>query len=91
MDRSYLPVDAHRRRPMETPNSQPRVTYILPTTACASLLEVITRDAPAGSGIEVHTEAMHTFVEQTLRERGRTDIRVCFREPRPPAMRPSGS
>ncbi len=74
---------------METPNSQPRVTYILPTTAWASLLEVITRDAPAGSVIEVHTEAMHTFVEQTLR--GRTDIRVCFREPRPPAMRPSGS
>ncbi len=76
---------------MDTPNSQPRVTYILPTTAWASLLEVITRDAPAGSVIEVHTEAMHAFVEQTLRERGRSDIRVCFRQPRPPAMRQPGS
>ena len=84
-------MEAYRRRPMDTPNSQPRVTYILPTTAWASLLEVITRDAPAGSVIEVHTEAMYTLVEQTLHAHGRTDIRVCFRQPRPPEPRPSGS
>ena len=76
---------------METPNSRPRVTYILPTTAWASLLDAIAHDAPAGSVIEVHTEAMYTLVEQTLHARGRTDIRVCFREPPPSAMRQPGS
>ena len=71
---------------METPNSRPRVTYILPTTAWASLLDAIAHDAPAGSVIEVHTEAMYTLVEQTLQDRGRTDIRVAFRQPRPPPV-----
>ncbi len=67
---------------MDTPNSQPRVTYLLPTTAWASLLPAIAHDAPAGSAIEVHTEAMHALVEETLRGSGPTDIRVCFRQPR---------
>ena len=76
---------------METRNSQPRVTSMLLTTAWASLLDAIVHDAPAGSVIEVHTEAMYSLVEQTLRVSGRTDIRVCFRQPRLPAVRQSGS
>ena len=76
---------------MDIPNSRSCVTYILPTTAWASLLDAITHDAPVGSVIEVHTEAMYSLVEQTLRVSGRTDIRVCFRQPRLPAVRQSGS
>ena len=76
---------------MDIPNSRPRVTYILPTTAWASLLDAIMHDAPAGSVIEVHTEAMYRLVEQTLHARGRTDIRGCLRQPRLPPVRQSGS
>ena len=75
---------------METSNSRLRVTYILPTTAWASLLDAIAHDAPAESVIEVHTEAMYTLVEQTLHAHSRTDIRVCLRQPRLPPVRQSG-
>lgn len=35
-------------------SERPSATYILPTVAWASLLEIIARDAPFGAVIEVH-------------------------------------
>ena len=60
-------------------HQQPPITYILPTTAWASLLEVIARDAPPGALIEVHTEAMQRLAERTLAQHGRHDVTLRLR------------
>ena len=50
---------------MEPREGRP-ITYILPTTAWASLLDVIVREAPAGAVIATYTEAMFALSEQAL-------------------------
>jgi hypothetical protein len=66
-------------------NIKPRVRtirYILPTLSWSSLLEVIVRDAPPGSTIEVHTEEMRALAERMLAEHGRDDVHlVCLPDP----------
>ena len=52
---------------MEPRDGRP-ITYILPTTASASLLDVIVREA-AGAVIATYTEAMRALSEQALARR----------------------
>ncbi len=58
-------------REVETmePRDGRSITYILPTTAWASLLDVIVREAPAGAVIATYTEAMRALSEQALARR----------------------
>ncbi len=63
---------------MEPREGQP-LTYILPTTAWASLLDVIVREAPAGVVIATYTEAMRALSEQSLARVGRADVVVDLR------------
>ena len=63
---------------MEPHDGRP-ITYILPTTAWASLLDVIVREAPAGAVIATYTEAMRALSEQALARVGRTDVQVDLR------------
>src|SRR5687768_4021789 len=60
---------------MEPRDGRP-ITYILPTTAWASLLDVIVREAPAGAVIATYTEAMRALSEQALARVGRADVVV---------------
>src|SRR4028118_1893022 len=57
---------------------KPPVTYILPTIAWASLLDIIVRDAPSEAVIEVHTLEMERVTEQTLHRLERQDLEVRF-------------
>jgi hypothetical protein len=57
---------------------KPPVTYILPTIAWASLLEIIVRDAPPGAVIEVHTSEMERVTVQTLLRLERQDLQIRF-------------
>ncbi len=61
---------------------KPPVTYILPTIAWASLLEIIAKDAPLGAAIEVHTAEMQRVTEEAVQRLERTDILVRFRPPK---------
>ncbi len=61
------------------PHEQKTITYILPTTAWASLLDVIVREAPAGAVIATYTDAMRALCEQTLARVGRADVSVDLR------------
>ena len=63
---------------MELRDGRP-ITYILPTTAWASLLDVIVREAPAGAVIATYTEAMRALSEQALARVGRADVVVDLR------------
>ena len=63
---------------MEPRDGRP-ITYILPTTAWASLLDVIVREAPAGAVIATYTEAMRALSEQALSRVGRADVVVDLR------------
>ncbi len=63
---------------MEPRDGRP-ITYILPTTAWASLLDVIVREAPAGAVIATYTEAMRALSEQALARVGRADVMVDLR------------
>ncbi len=49
---------------------------ILPDLPWAMLLEVIVRDAPPGSVIEVHTAAMREATDRAVRQSGRDDLVV---------------
>ena len=60
---------------------KPPVTYILPTIAWASLLEIIAKDAPRGAAIEVHTAEMQRVAEEAVQRLERPDILVQFRPP----------
>lgn len=70
-----------RRRDLETmgPHEPRTITYILPTTAWASLLDVIVREAPPGAVIATYTDAMRTLSEQALARVGRADVSVDLR------------
>ena len=57
---------------------KPPVTYILPTIAWASLLDIIVRDAPSGAVIEVHTSEMERVSKQTLLRLERQDVHIRF-------------
>jgi hypothetical protein len=57
-------------------SERPSATYILPTVAWASLLEIIARDAPSGAVIEVHTPDMQVLALQTLLALDRQDVQV---------------
>ena len=60
------------------------ITYILPTTDWASLLDVIVREAPAGAVIATYTDAMRALSEAALAREGRSDMTVDLRpSPRP--------
>ena len=61
------------------PHEQRTITYILPTTDWASLLDVIVREAPAGAVIATYTDAMRALREQTLARVGRADVSVDLR------------
>ena len=64
------------------------ITYILPDEGWAPLLEIIVREAPPASVIEVNTAGMQALAEQQLAAVGRQDVRVELRPPRgtPPAQ-----
>ena len=68
------------------------ITYILPDEGWAPLLEIIVREAPAGSIIEVNTAGMQALAERMLQEVDRQDVTVVLRPPRgvplPPAQGP---
>src|SRR4051794_23309054 len=55
-------------------------TYILPTTDWAVLLPIILRDAQAGDVLEVHTREMWDLTTEMVREVGRTDLVIHFRD-----------
>ena len=71
-----------------TPNMA--ITYILPDEGWAPLLEIIVREAPAQSVIEVNTAGMQALAERMLGDVGRQDVTVVLRPPRvaplPPAL-----
>jgi len=54
------------------------ITYILPTTGWAALLEIIARDCPPGSTLRVGTEAMERLAWEHLERNGRTDVTVVL-------------
>ncbi len=72
---------------MAAPNTP--ITYILPDEGWAPLLEIIVRECPAASVIEVNTPGMQALAERMLGEVGRQDVTVVLRPPRiaplPPA------
>ena len=72
---------------MAAPNTP--ITYILPDAGWAPLLEIIVREAPPGSVIEVNTAGMQALTERMLQAVGRQDVTVALRPPRvvprPPA------
>ena len=65
---------------MAAPNTP--ITYILPDEGWAPLLEIIVREAPSGSVIEVNTAGMYALAERMLREVDRQDVTVDLRPPR---------
>jgi hypothetical protein len=54
------------------------VTYILPTTAWASVLDIVARDAPPGAVLEVHTAEMQALAQRTLDGYNRQDVTVML-------------
>ena len=58
------------------------ITYILPDAGWAPLLDIIVREAPARSIIEVQTAGMQALAERMLQEVGRQDVTVVLRPPR---------
>ena len=57
------------------------ITYILPDEGWAPLLEIIVREAPARSIIEVNTAGMQALAERMLEELDRYDVTVELRPP----------
>ena len=64
---------------MATPNMP--ITYILPDSGWAPLLEIIVRECPARSIIEVNTVGMQALAKRMLGEVGRQDVTVVLRPP----------
>ncbi len=58
------------------------ITYILPDEGWAPLLEIIVRECPAASVIEVNTAGMQALAERMLQEVDRQDVTVELRPPR---------
>jgi hypothetical protein len=55
--------------------------YILPDLPWVILLDIIVRDAPPGSVIEVHTAAMREATDRAVQQAGRDDLIVVGPEP----------
>ena len=55
--------------------------YILPTTAWASLVPIILRDAQPGAMLEVHTADMAELVRRALDTPERADLHLVLRNP----------
>jgi hypothetical protein len=62
--------------------ANPPITYILPDEGWAPLLEIIVREAPSASVIEVNTAGMATLAQRMLQEVGRQDVTVALKPPR---------
>ena len=58
------------------------ITYILPDEGWAPLLEIIVREAPTASVIEVNTAGMQALAERMLGEVDRQDVTVALCPPR---------
>ena len=58
------------------------ITSILPDEGWAPLLEIIVRECPAASVIEVNTPGMQALAARLLQEVGRQDVTVERRPPR---------
>ena len=71
---------AEEEEQVAAPNTA--ITYILPDEGWAPLLEIIVREAPSGSVIEVNTAGMATLADRMLQEVGRQDVTVALRPPR---------
>jgi hypothetical protein len=67
------------------------ITYILPDEGWAPLLEIIVRECPAASVIEVNTAGMHALAERMLQEVRRQDVTVALRSPRVVPLPPAPS
>ena len=71
--------------------ANPPITYILPDEGWAPLLEIIVREAPSASVIEVNMPGMQTLAARMLQEVGPQAVMVALRPPRdaphPPAPR----
>ena len=71
--------------------SNTAITYILPDEGWAPLLEIIVRECPVASVIEVNTAGMQALAERMLQDVDRQDVMVELRPPRvasvPPAPR----
>ena len=71
----------------------PPITYILPDEGWAPLLEIIVRECPTASVIEVNTPGMEALAEQHLQEVDRQDVtarcapRGAWRRRKPPDRR----
>ena len=57
----------------------PSITSILPDEGWAPLLEIIVREAPSASVIEVNTAGMQALAERMLGEVDRQDVTVELR------------
>ena len=68
------------------------ITSILPDEGWAPLLEIIVREAPARSIIEVKTVGMQALAARMLHDVGQQGVTVVLRPPRvaplPPALTP---
>ena len=58
------------------------ITSILPDEGWAPLLEIIVRECPAASVIEVNTAGMEALADRMLQEVGRPDVTVALCPPR---------
>ncbi len=65
------------------------ITYRLPGEGWAPLLEIIVRECPAASVIEVNTAGMQALAERMLQEVGRQDVTVVLRPPRGAPLPPA--
>ena len=65
---------------MAAPNTA--ITYILPDEGWAPLLEIIVRECPAASVIEVNTPGMQALAVRLLQEVDRQDVTVALCPPR---------
>ena len=62
--------------------AHPPITYILPDEGWAPLLEIIVRECPAASVIEVNTPGMQALAARLLQEVDRQDVTVALCPPR---------
>ena len=67
----------------------PPITSILPDEGWAPLLEIIVREAPSASVIEVNTAGMQVLATRMLQEVGRQDVTVILRPPRGAPLPPA--
>jgi hypothetical protein len=69
--------------------SNSAITSILPDAGWAPLLEIIVRECPPTSVIEVNTAGMAALAERLLGEVGRQDVTVVLRPPRVAPLPPA--